>query len=58
MKPVLNTTTNPSLQMSPALEKLIGRVEKDITNRRHLSPAISSRGELNDYLTELQTNNI
>ncbi|MBI3495290.1 hypothetical protein HY065_01545 [Candidatus Berkelbacteria bacterium] len=39
-------------QMSPALEQLLGRVEKDIVKRRNLSTVLSSRRELNNHFTQ------
>lgn len=39
--------------MSPELEKLLGKVETDIEQKRNLSPALSSKREVKDYLSSL-----
>ena len=40
-------------QMTPRLEKIISRVEKDIKLGRNLSPAFTSAKEMDDYLDSL-----
>jgi len=40
-------------RMSPELEKLLGKIEDDIKNKRNLSPAISSEKDLKNYLSSL-----
>ena len=39
--------------MSSNLEKLLGRVEKDIDNKKNISPGFSSRKEINKHLSSL-----
>lgn len=40
-------------RMTPELEKLLGIVERDIKEKRNLSPAFSSVKEMEDYLDAL-----
>lgn len=40
-------------KMTPALEELLGKIEKDIKNRRNLSPALGSSSDLERYLSTL-----
>ena len=40
-------------QMTPRLEKIISRVEKDIKLGRNLSPVFTSAKEMDDYLDSL-----
>lgn len=40
-------------QMTPELEKLLGPIEKDIGERKNLSPVFSSSEEVEDYLHSL-----
>lgn len=40
-------------QMTPALERLLGTVEKDIQTRRNLSLALTSSRDLKKYLSRL-----
>lgn len=37
-------------KMTPALERLIGSAEQDIKGRRNLSPTLSSKKEIDEYL--------
>jgi len=39
--------------MSSGLEKLLGKVEKDISNKKNISPAFSSKKEINKHLSSL-----
>ncbi|MFA5643093.1 MAG: DUF6364 family protein [Candidatus Paceibacterota bacterium] len=39
--------------MSPALEKLLGVIEPDIKKNRDLSPAMSSKKDIDDRLSSL-----
>lgn len=39
------------LNISSGLEKLLGRVEKDITNKKNLSSRFSSKKEINKHLS-------
>jgi len=40
-------------RMIPEFERMIGRVEKDIREKKNLSPAFFSEKEINEYLDEL-----
>jgi len=40
-------------QMTPELEKLLGRVEEDIKHNRNLSPAFKTAKEATEYLDSL-----
>ncbi len=40
-------------QMTPALENLIEKVEKDIRKGKNMSPVFSSAKEMDDYLDSL-----
>ncbi len=40
-------------RMTPELEKLLGPIEKDLKNKKNLSPALSSSAEAADYLDSL-----
>lgn len=40
-------------QMTPELEKLLGKVEEDIKKGRNLSPAFKNAKEMNEYLDSL-----
>lgn len=39
--------------MSSGLEKLLGKVEKDINNKKNISPRLSSSKEINKHLSSL-----
>ena len=41
------------LQMTPELEKLLDKVEKDIKKGRNLSPAFKSAKKMDEYLDSL-----
>ncbi len=40
-------------RMTLEFERFLGHVEKDIKERKNLSPALSSSAEINDYLDNL-----
>ncbi len=40
-------------KMTPELERLLGTIEKDIQEKKNLSPAFSSAQEATDYLNSL-----
>jgi len=40
-------------RMIPEFERFLGKVEKDIKEKKNLSPAFSSPEEINDYLDNL-----
>jgi len=40
-------------RMTPELERLLGVVEKDVKERRNMSPTLSSVEEVNVYLDDL-----
>lgn len=46
-------TFSDTPQMTPELEKLLGRVEKDIQNNRNIVGPFKSAKEANDYLDSL-----
>ena len=40
-------------RMSPSLEKILGQVEKDISNKKNISDSFSSKKEINKHLSSL-----
>jgi hypothetical protein len=40
-------------RMTPEFERLIGRIDKDIKEKKNLSPSLSSSEKINDYLDNL-----
>lgn len=40
-------------RITPELERILGRVENDIINKKNLSPAFLSQSETEDYLDSL-----
>lgn len=39
--------------MSSGLEKLLGSIEKDIVDKKNVSPRLSSKKEINEHLSSL-----
>lgn len=40
-------------RMTPEFERLVGRIDKDIKEKKNLSPSLSSSKKINDYLDNL-----
>ena len=40
-------------RMTPEFERLVGKLEKDIKDKKNLSPTFSSSEKINDYLDNL-----
>jgi len=40
-------------RMTPEFERLVGRIDKDIKEKKNLSPSLSSPEKINDYLDNL-----
>ena len=40
-------------RMTPEFERLVGKIEKDIKEKKNLSPSFSSSEKINDYLDNL-----
>ena len=40
-------------RMTPEFERLVGRIDKDIKEKKNLSPSLSSSEKINDYLDNL-----
>jgi antitoxin component of RelBE/YafQ-DinJ toxin-antitoxin module len=40
-------------RMTPEFERLVGRINKDIKEKKNLSPSLSSSEKINDYLDNL-----
>ncbi len=40
-------------RMTPEFERLVGKIEKDIKEKKNLSPGFSSSEKINDYLDNL-----
>ena len=43
-------STEPTIPMSKALEKELGKIEKDIKEGKNISPALKNADEIIDYL--------
>jgi len=40
-------------RMTPEFERLVGKIDKDIKEKKNLSPSLSSSNKINDYLDNL-----
>ena len=40
-------------RMAPEFERLVGKIDKDIKEKKNLSPSLSSSEKINDYLDNL-----
>ena len=40
-------------RMTPEFERLVGKINKDIKEKKNLSPSLSSSDKINDYLDNL-----
>jgi len=40
-------------RMTPEFERLVGKIDKDIKEKKNLSPGLSSSNKINDYLDNL-----
>lgn len=53
MKTMIKTPFSAVPTMTHALEKVLGKVEKDIKERKNMSPVFSSAEKANTYLDNL-----
>ena len=40
-------------RITPEFERLVGKIDKDIKEKKNLSPSLSSSNKINDYLDNL-----